>query len=135
MSDKVFGTVLFFMIQMSFILCAIALSYYYHSDLESEIRTSKRKIKRLTGRIRNLMKARNTPGGGNLTPEKKVVQVRAIVTDMQVLESEYRELCAIYRGANLLAQKISFTSPGPGLTELPLELPIERISQEAKASA
>ena len=135
MSDKVFGTVLFFMIQITFIFCAIALSYYFHSDLESEIRTSKRKIKRLTGRIRNLVKARNIPGGGNLTPEKKVVQARAIMTDMRILESEYHELCSIYRGANLLAQKTSFTNPGPGLTELPLELPIERISQEAKASA
>ena len=135
MSDKVFGTVLFFMIQMSFILCAIALSYYFHSDLESEIRSTKRKIKRLTSRIRNLMKARNTPGGGNLTPEKKLVQIRAITTDMQVLDSEYHELCSIYRGANLLAQKVAFTSPGPGLTELPLELPIDRISKEVSASA
>jgi hypothetical protein len=49
---------------------------------------------------------------------------------MRLLENEYLELCAIYRGANLLAQKVAFTSPGPGLTEQPLNIPAERIEEE-----
>ena len=130
MSDQVFGTVLFFFIQMTFISCAIALSYYNHSDVESEISRSKRKIRRLTGRIRNLTKSRLIPSRGNLTPEKREVQVKAILTHMRLLDAEYRELCAIYRGSNLLAQKISFSEPGPGLTSPNLEIPQARMEEE-----
>ena len=125
-SDEVFGTVLFFFIQITFILCAIALSYYNHSEIESDISRSKRKIKTLTKRIRGLSRSRLLPGRGNLTPEKRVVQVKAIITHMRLLEAEYRELCAIYRGSNLLAQKVSFAAPGPGLTEPPLNIPEEQ---------
>jgi hypothetical protein len=119
-NDRVFGTVLFFFIQMTFILCAVALSYYNHSEVESEISRTKRKIKRLTQKIRNLQRSRLIPDKGNLTPEKKVVQENAIVTHKQLLDAEYHELAAIYRGSNLLAQKVSFNDPGPGLTERPL---------------
>ena len=130
MSDKVFGTVLFFFIQMTFIMCAIALSYYNHSENETDIARTKRKIKRLTRKIRSLTRSRLIPSRGNLTPEKKVVQERAIITHMRLLEAEYRELCSIYRGSNLLAQKVSFTSPGPGLTEKPLIIPQHRFAEE-----
>ena len=130
MSQKVFGTVLFFLIQMTFIFCAIALSYYNHSEIESEISRTERKIKSLSNKIRGLTRSRLIPGRGNLTPEKRVVQVKAIITNMRLLENEYRELCAIYRGANLLAQKVAFTTPGPGLTERPLDIPAERIEEE-----
>ena len=125
MSVRVFGTVLFFFIQATFILCAIALSYFNHSEIESDISRSKRKIKKLTKKIRGLTRSRLVPGRGNLTPEKREVQVKAIITHMRLLEAEYRELCAIYRGANLLAQKVSFTTPGPGLTEPSLIIPEE----------
>ena len=120
LSDHVFGTVLFYFVQMTFILCAIALSYYNHSELESEMSLTKRRIKRTTRRIRNLTKASMTPSRGKMTDEKKLIQQQAIEAHKQTVESEYRELCAIYRQANLLAQKISFTDPGPGLTEEPL---------------
>jgi len=130
LSVKVFGTVLFFLIQMTFIFCAIALSYYNHSEIESEISRTERKIKSLTNKIRGLTRSRLIPGRGNLTPEKRVVQVKAIITNMRLLENEYRELCAIYRGANLLAQKVAFTTPGSGLTERPLDIPAERIEEE-----
>lgn len=128
--DQAFGTVLFFMIQMTFVLCAVGLSYYNHSEIESDISRTKRKIKSLTSTIRKLTRSRLIPGRGNLTPEKRLVQVKAIVTHMRYLEAEYRELTAIYRGANLLAQKVSFTSSGAGLTERPLEIPAERIESE-----
>lgn len=130
MSVRVFGTVLFFFIQATFILCAIALSYFNHSEIESDISRSKRKIKKLTKKIRSLTRSRLIPGRGNLTPEKRVVQVKAIITHMRLLEAEYRELCSIYRGANLLAQKVSFTTPGPGLTEQALIIPSDRIEEE-----
>lgn len=130
MSDKVFGTVLFFFIQATFIMCAVALSYYNHSEIESDISRTKRKIRQLTKKIRSLTRSRLIPSRGNLTPEKKVVQEKAIITHMRLLEAEYRELCAIYRGANLLAQKISFTEPGPGLTCLPLVIPTHRFAED-----
>ena len=101
---------------MTFICCAVALSYYNHSDIESDISRSKRRIKRLTKKIRGLTKARLIPSRGNLTPEKREVQVNAINSAKQLLEAEYRELCSIYRTSNLLAQKTSFDEPGPGLT-------------------
>lgn len=129
-SDRVFGTVLFFLIQMTFIICAVALSYYNHSENESDISRTKRKIKQLTKKIRSLTRSRLIPGRGNLTPEKKVVQEKAIVTHMRLLEGEYRELCSIYRGSNLLAQKVSFNNPGAGLTEEPLVIPTYRFPGE-----
>ena len=129
--DRAFGTVLFFLIQMTFVLCAIALSYYNHSEIESDISRTKRKIKQLTKKIRALTRSRLIPGRGNLTPEKRVVQEKAIITHMRLLEAEYRELCSIYRGANLLAQKVSFSEPGPGLTEKPLVIPTHRFAEDA----
>lgn len=129
--DRAFGTVLFFLIQMTFVLCAIALSYYNHSEIESDISRTKRKIKQLTRKIRRLTRSRLIPSRGNLTPEKRVVQEKAIITHMRLLEAQYRELCAIYRGANLLAQKVSFTEPGPGLTCLPLSIPTHRFAEDA----
>jgi hypothetical protein len=124
--DLAFGTLLFFLIQISFILCAVALSYYNHSEIEGDISRTKRKIKKLTRKIRNHTRSRLIPGRGNLTPEKRVVQEKAIITHMRLLEAEYRELCAIYRGANLLAQKVAFSDPGPGLTGQPLIIPTGR---------
>ena len=124
-SDQIFGTVLFFFIQITFVLCAIALSYYNHSEIESDISSTKKKIKTLTNKIRSLSRSRLIPGRGNLTPEKRVVQVKAIVTHKKLFKTEYQQLCAIYRGANLLAQKVAFTNPGPGLTEPPLDIPEE----------
>lgn len=129
MSDKVFGTVLFFLIQITFILCAIGLSYYNHSEIESEISRTKRQIRRLTSKIRSLTRSRLIPSRGNLTPEKREVQVNAIYTHMRLFEAEYRELCAIYRGANLLSQKVSFNSPGAGLTENSLQLPNDLLTE------
>ena len=129
-NDRAFGTVLFFLIQMTFILCAVALSYYNHSENESDISRTKRKIKQLTKKIRTITKSRLIPSRGNLTPEKRVVQEMAIITHMRLLEAEYRELCSIYRGANLLAQKVSFNNPGAGLTEKPLVIPTHRFVEE-----
>ena len=131
-NDLIFGTILFFFIQMTFIVCAIALSYFNHSEIETNISRTKRKINRLTNEIRKLTKSKMIPNRGNLTPEKRVVQIKAILTNMRLLEAEYRELCAIYRGANLLAQKNSFGAPGSGLTENQLEIPESRILEEIK---
>jgi hypothetical protein len=129
--DRAFGTILFFLIQMTFIMCAVALSYYNHSENESDIARTKRKIKQLTRKIRSLMKANLIPNAGNLTPEKRIVQMKSILTDMRILEGEYRELCSIYRGANMLAQKVAFSAPGPGLTCLPLSIPTDRFTEES----
>jgi len=129
--DRAFGTILFFLIQMTFIMCAVALSYYNHSENESDIARTKRKIKQLTRKVRSLMKANLIPNAGNLTSEKKKVQLNSILSDMRSLEAEYRELCSIYRGANLLAQKVAFAAPGPGLNEKPLSIPTDRFTEEA----
>jgi hypothetical protein len=131
-NDLVFGTILFFLIQMTFILCAIALSYFNHSDIDSEISRAKRKTKRLTKQVRNLTRSKMVPNRGNLTPEKRIVQVKAIITNMRILEAQYRELCAVYRGANLLAQKVSFTSAGSGLSENSLAVPETRFEGDLR---
>lgn len=130
LSDKQFGTFLFYIVQITFILCAIALSYYNHSQVESELTSTRRRIKRITSNIRNITKSRLIPSRGNLTPEKREVQIKAILTHMHSFEAEYREVCAIYRGANLLAQKNAFPNPGPGLTEKPLFVPDARMKEE-----
>jgi hypothetical protein len=67
-----------------------------------------------------------------MTPEKREVQIKAIVTHMRLFQAEYKELCSIYRGANLLAQKVSFNAPGAGLTESELTLPEILLLEEVK---
>ena len=131
-SDPAFGTVLFFLIQTTFIMCAVALSYYNHSENESDIARANRKIKGLTRKIRSLQRSGLIPNIGNLTGDKKIVQEKAILDHMRLLEDEYGELCSIYRGANLLAQKVAFSAPGPGLIEKPLSIPTDQSTGGSK---
>lgn len=129
--DRAFGTILFFLIQMTFIMCAVALSYYNHSENESEIARTNRKIKQLTRKIRSLQRSRLIPNIGNLDDKKRKVLGNSILSGLRSLEHEYTELCSIYRGANMLAQKVAFSAPGSGLTERPLSFPTDRYTEEA----
>ncbi len=122
LSDKVFGTLLFFTIQISFILCAIALSYFFHSEIESQLRATRRKIKRLTNKIQRITRALNTPGEGLIDPEKFKILAAALDYDLQVLDSEYHELCSHYVQANIRSQKTKPEQVGPGLICPPLNL-------------
>jgi uncharacterized membrane protein YidH (DUF202 family) len=106
LSMTAFGTLLFFVVQMSFVLSAMALSYFNHAEVEVQ-----------------LDKSKMIPGRTEMTPEKRRIQREALQSAMWQFEAEYRELCAEYRGANLLAQAEAMAATGHGLIERPLQLP------------
>ena len=128
LSNRIFGTLLFFVIQITFVLSAIALSYFNHSELDVQLSRSRRKINRLTGRIQKLEKLRLIPGRSNMTSEKRAIQIDTVLASMRLLEAQYREICAEYRGSNLRAQSEAMAATGGGLDEQPLIIPNNRFS-------
>ncbi len=123
LSMTAFGTTLFFVVQMSFVLSAMALSYFNHAEIDVQIERAKRKINRLTRKIKRISKSNLTPGRTDMTPEKWAIQKEAFYSAMRHLEAEYREVAAEYRGANLLAQAEAMPAVGHGLIERPLVIP------------
>ena len=118
LSMTAFGTLLFFVVQMSFVLSAMALSYFNHAEMDR----AKRREKRIKRKLKRLNKKIMTPGRSKMTPEKLQIQEEALKSAMWQLEAEYREICAEYRGANLLAQSEAMASEGHGLIEQILDL-------------
>jgi hypothetical protein len=138
LSVGTFGTLLFFFVQLTFISCAAALAYYNHSEVEGALRTLKREIKKLERDLNQRVRQLAAPARGNLTPEKRSVQIKALIAAMNVIETEYRQIAAEYRGANLLSQKNAMASTGVGLDEPPLRVPMDRFMAalaEGEASA
>ena len=122
LSMTAFGTLLFFVVQMSFVLSAMALSYFNHAEIEVQMDRAKRREKRIKRKLKRLNKKIMTPGRSKMTPEKLQIQEEALKSAMWQLEAEYREICAEYRGANLLAQSEAMASEGHGLIEQILDL-------------
>ena len=122
LSMTAFGTLLFFVVQMSFVLSAMALSYFNHAEVEVQLDRAKRRVKRATKKIKRISKAKMIPGRSEMTPEKLLIQREALCSAMWQLEAEYREICAEYRGANLLAQAEAMAAEGHGLIEKILEI-------------
>ena len=122
LSMTAFGTLLFFVVQMSFVLSAMALSYFNHAEVEVQLDRAKRRVKRATRKIKRISKAKMIPGRSEMTPEKLLIQREALCSAMWQLEAEYREICAEYRGANLLAQAEAMAAEGHGLIEKILEI-------------
>jgi hypothetical protein len=117
LSDSTFGFLLFMVLQTTFVLAAIGLSYYNHSEVDAEISHAKRALKRLRRRQNRLNNSLNTPDSGVLTGDKQAIQTQSIENERNRIRSQYREIAAIYRESNLLAQAQNFSEPGPGLTE------------------
>ena len=128
LSDRIFGTLLFFVIQITFVLSAVALSYFNHSELDVQLNRTRRKIKTLTERVKKLEKLRLIPGRSNMTSEKRLIQSESVLSSMRLLEAQYREICAEYRGSNLRAQSEAMAATGGGLDEQPLIIPNNRFS-------
>ena len=122
LSMTAFGTLLFFVVQMSFVLSAMALSYFNHAEVEVQLDRAKRRVKRATKKIKRISKAKMIPGRSEMTPEKLLIQREALCSARWQLEAEYREICAEYRGANLLAQAEAMAAEGHGLIEKNLEI-------------
>jgi uncharacterized membrane protein YciS (DUF1049 family) len=123
LSMTAFGTLLFFVVQMSFILSAMALSYFNHAEVEVQLDRARRRVKRNTKKIKRISKAKLIPGRSEMTPQKRLIQEEALRSAIRQIDSEYRELCAEYRGANLLAQAEAMPAVGHGLIERPLQIP------------
>ena len=101
----------------------MALSYFNHAEVEVQLDRAKRRVKKITNKIKRLSKAKLIPGRTEMTREKKAIQREALKSAMWQFEAEYRELCAEYRGANLLAQAEAMAAVGHGLIEKPLHIP------------
>ena len=63
-----------------------------------------------------------------MTSEKRAIQIDTVLASMRLLEAEYREICAEYRGSNLRAQSEAMAATGGGLDEQPLIIPNDRFS-------
>lgn len=134
LGTAVFGTALFFFVQTSFIACAVALAYYNHSDIESRLHSTKKELKRARKTLAAKTRTLAAPPAGHITPEKILVQLRALLSSMNVIETQYRQIAAEYRGANLLAQKDAMASEKVGLDEPALVIPRERFEKAMTVS-
>jgi hypothetical protein len=128
LSMTAFGTLLFFVVQMSFVLAALSLSYFNHSEIEVQLDQAKRREKKIKRKLKRLNKKIMTPGRSKMTPEKMQIQESALKSAMWQIEAEYREICAEYRGANLLAQSEAMASEGHGLIEKNLDIDFKDIA-------
>lgn len=126
--EALFGTILFFFVQISFIACAAVLAYYNHSELEDRLRAVRRDLKKTNKSLASKTRQLALPPAGHMTPEKVIVRIKSLLTAMKIVESEYRHIAAEYRGANLLAQKDALRSVGVGLDEPALLIPEERFA-------
>ena len=117
LSNAAFGTVMFFVLQTTFICAAIGLAFYNHSELESKNLKLLRKLSRVNRKIesirRKMAKAEVTALSMG---EEKVKQLNQALKDRCAsIGSRYAEVCAIYVQANILNRKDHVENMVPGL--------------------
>jgi hypothetical protein len=125
-SQSLFGTLLFFVLQMSFVGVAIGLAYFNHSEPQKLVQSNKRRLERLNKQISRVSARENSVPKGLLTSAKREVQWSALENEYQSIVARYGYLSNVYINANLLAQPSSRKSAGSGL--IPEPLPLDQIS-------
>lgn len=124
--QSAFGTILFFTLQMCFIGVAIGLAYFNHSEPQSLVHATKRKLDKLNKRISHVSAKETAVPKGLLTAAKREVQWSALENEYKSIIARYGFLANVYINANLLAQPNSRKSAGLGL--VPEELPNDQLS-------
>lgn len=120
LSNKAFGTIMFFVLQLTFIGAATGLAFYNHSELDARIKSLMRRLKRANKKIARVRKAMAASPANRMNSEKVQVQRKALIQEFHSVTARYEELAAIYARFNILNQRNKVDSLAIGLTPKPL---------------
>jgi len=120
LTEAQFGTVLFFVLQLTFIGAATGLAFYNHSELDSRIKSLTRKLKRVNRKIGKIRKAMAISPSNRMNPQKAEVQRTALIQEYDGVHARYNVLAAIYSRFNILNQRNKVDTTSGGLTAEPL---------------
>lgn len=120
MSQHMFGTILFFVLQLTFIGAATGLAFYNHSELDSRIKALTAELKHLNRRIAAIRKKMAVSPSNRMNDQKAEVQRQALVQEYEAVHSRYKILAAIYVRHNILSQRNRIDSTANGLNPDPL---------------
>jgi hypothetical protein len=115
LSQKAFGTTLFFVLQLTFIGAATGLSFYNHSELDSRIKALSRLFRRKNRVIARIRKQMAISPANRIDEIKGKVQRKALVQQYELMISRYNILVAVYQRFNILNQKNKVDQLNPGL--------------------
>jgi hypothetical protein len=117
-----FGTILFFMLQLTFIGVATWLAFFNHSELDTRINRIKKRLSDLNDNESDLLDETWDMPEGVLTPEKRLIRSRILKEEYTTLKNRYMTVAEIYVRHNLRYQPDQRTTRGPGLSPAPLDL-------------
>lgn len=120
MSDQMFGTILFFVLQLTFIGAATGLAFYNHSELDSRIKSLNSDLKKVNKKIAKLRKQMAISPADRMNKQKADVQRQALVQEYEAVHARYKILAAIYVRFNILSQRNRIDSTANGLNPDPL---------------
>ena len=117
---------LYSVLQFTFISVGSYLSFMHHSETESALTRTKRYYfwrRFLTNRME---RKRNKRGASvkeaSLNMEKLIEQEKVVIeSKLNLLKSQYREACAVYRDSNIHNRRDELNGAHPSLKEDPLE--------------
>jgi hypothetical protein len=110
------------MLQLTFIGVATWLAFFNHSELDTRINRTKKRLSNLNDTEADLLDETWDMPEGVLTPEKRVIRARILNDEYTSLKNRYMTVAEIYVRFNLRHQPDQRTERGPGLTPAPLDL-------------
>lgn len=116
LSNQTFGTIMFFVLQLTFVGAATGLAFYNHSELDSRIKSLSRRLKKINKQITRVRKAMAVSPANRMNKQKVAVQRNALVQEYQAVHARYYVLAAIYVRFNILNQRNKVDSLAVGLT-------------------
>jgi len=122
MSQHMFGTILFFVLQLTFIGAATGLAFYNHSELDSRIKALTLELRNVNKKIALIRKKMAVSPANRMNSQKAEVQRQALVQQYEALHARFNILAAIYTRFNILNQRNRIDSTSGGLT--PEALPV-----------
>ena len=116
---------LYVILQFSFITVGAYLAFLHHSEIETALNKSKlvyswRKF-RMQRSLRNQGKKNASVKGMSVNQDPITAQeVRVLEERLKLLMSQYKEVCAVYRDANIHSRRDEIHGSHPALKEEPL---------------
>jgi len=120
LSQHMFGTILFFVLQLTFIGAATGLAFYNHSELDSRIKALTVELKQVNRKIAVIRKKMAVSPANRMNSQKAQVQRQALIQQYDALHARFEILAAIYTRHNILNQRNRVDSTSGGLTPEPL---------------
>jgi len=120
LSNAAFGTILFFVLQLTFIGAGTGLSFYNHSELDARIKTLLRKLKRVNRQITRVRKKMASSPASRMNRQKVEVQRKALLQEYESIHARYSLVASVYVRFNVLNQRNKVDTLANGLTPAPL---------------